>query len=118
MARKQYRPGRKLLVFFAGVAVLFVLVALGGTWKPVLGLDLQGGTRITLIATGSPKAESLAQARQIIDQRVNGSGVAEADVTVLLQQHAIFDLSIVEERAGLVLDTRGVLAEGDRVERL
>ncbi|WP_455432887.1 nucleotide sugar dehydrogenase [Streptosporangium soli] len=46
------------------------------------------------------------------------AAVAEADVTVLLQQHAIFDLSIVEERAGLVLDTRGVLAEGDRVERL
>ncbi len=81
MATKKYRPGRRLVVFFAGVAVLFGLVALAGTWKPILGLDLQGGTRITLIATGSPDAESLEQARQIIDQRVNGSGIADADVT-------------------------------------
>lgn len=81
MATKKYRPGRRLVVFFAGVAVLFGLVALAGTWKPILGLDLQGGTRITLIATGSPNAESLEQARQIIDQRVNGSGIADADVT-------------------------------------
>lgn len=80
MATKKYRPGRRLVVFFAGVAVLFGLVALNDTWKPALGLDLQGGTRITLIATGSPKAENLEQARQIIDNRVNGSGVAEADV--------------------------------------
>ncbi|GAA3108254.1 nucleotide sugar dehydrogenase [Streptosporangium carneum] len=44
--------------------------------------------------------------------------VAEADVTLLLQQHAAFDLSIVEDHGKLVLDTRGVLAEGERVERL
>src|SRR5690606_5122369 len=44
--------------------------------------------------------------------------VVEADVTLLLQQHAAFDLGLVEERARLVLDTRGVLADGDRVERL
>lgn len=81
MASKKYRPGRKLLTFFVGVAILFGLVALAGTWKPVLGLDLQGGTRITLIATGSPKGDALDQARKIIDQRVNGSGIAEADVT-------------------------------------
>jgi len=81
VATKKYRPGRRLVVFFAGVAVLFGLVALAGTWKPILGLDLQGGTRITLIAKGSPNSESLEQARQIIDQRVNGSGIADADVT-------------------------------------
>lgn len=81
MASKKYRPGRRLVVFFIGVAVLYGLVALAGTWKPVLGLDLQGGTRITLIAEGSPTAEALEQSRQIIDQRVNGSGIAEADVT-------------------------------------
>ncbi|MFI6506045.1 nucleotide sugar dehydrogenase [Streptosporangium sp. NPDC050855] len=44
--------------------------------------------------------------------------VAEADVTLLLQQHAAFDLSVVEDQGKLVLDTRGVLAEGARVERL
>jgi len=44
--------------------------------------------------------------------------VAGADVTVLLQQHAAFDLGTVEAKARLVLDTRGVLTEGERVERL
>ncbi len=81
MARKTARPGRTLVVFFLGLAISFGLVAIGGTWKPELGLDLQGGTRITLIAKGNPSAESLDEARGIIDQRVNGSGVTEAEVT-------------------------------------
>lgn len=53
-----------------------------------------------------PRAEDLAEA------------VEAADVTVLLQQHSVFDLDVVENRARLVLDTRGVLASGERVERL
>ena len=81
MARKTARPGRTLVVFFLGIAIAYGLVAIGGTWKPELGLDLQGGTRITLIAEGSPSTESMNEARKIIDQRVNGSGVSEAEVT-------------------------------------
>ncbi|MEV5411987.1 nucleotide sugar dehydrogenase [Thermopolyspora sp. NPDC052614] len=46
------------------------------------------------------------------------TAVAAADVTVLLQQHSAFDLDVVEERGSLVLDTRGVLVENERVERL
>ncbi|SDH99067.1 nucleotide sugar dehydrogenase [Sinosporangium album] len=46
------------------------------------------------------------------------TAVAAADITVLLQPHAAFDLSLIEDKARLVLDTRGVLAEGERVERL
>ncbi|WP_193605271.1 protein translocase subunit SecD [Nocardioides dongkuii] len=76
------RPGRTLVVFFVGVAILFGLVALAGNWKPALGLDLEGGARITLTAEGDPDEESLEEAREIIDQRVNGTGVTEADVTV------------------------------------
>ncbi len=45
-------------------------------------------------------------------------GLAAADIVVLLQQHAAFDLGLVEERGALVLDTRGVLVENERVERL
>jgi preprotein translocase subunit SecD len=81
MARKTAKPGRTLAVFFLGLAIAYGLVAIGATWKPELGLDLQGGTRITLVAEGSPSAENLDEARGIINQRVNGSGVAEADVT-------------------------------------
>lgn len=81
MARTKYQPGRTLTVFFIGLAIAFGLVASAGNWKPELGLDLQGGTRITLVAEGNPSSESLKEARSIIDQRVNGSGVSEAEVT-------------------------------------
>ncbi len=74
-------PGRTLLGFFIGLAVAYGLVALAGTWTPTLGLDLQGGTRITLIAEGSPSEANLTEAAGIIDDRVNGSGVSEAEVT-------------------------------------
>ncbi len=79
--KKAARPGRTLWVFFIGLLVSYGLVAIGGAWKPELGLDLQGGTRITLIAKGEPSADSLTEAAAIIDQRVNGSGVSEAEVT-------------------------------------
>ncbi len=83
MAKGQYRPGRTLVIFFVGLAFVFGLVAISDSnWKPTLGLDLQGGTRIQLTAEGNPTSESLNEARKITDQRVNGSGVAEAEVTV------------------------------------
>ncbi len=83
MAKKKYRPGRTLVVFGLGLVLLFGLVVLSGSnWKPELGLDLQGGTRIQLTAKGNPTSESLNEARKITDQRVNGSGVAEAEVAV------------------------------------
>jgi preprotein translocase subunit SecD len=68
-------------VFFIGLAVAYGLVALVGTWKPALGLDLEGGTQITLIANGSLSKDNLNQAADIINERVNGSGVTEAEVT-------------------------------------
>ncbi len=81
MAKQQARPGRVLVIFFLTLAVAFGLVALAGTWKPVLGLDLRGGTRIQLKAEGNPSDSALKEAAAIIDQRVNGSGVSEAEVT-------------------------------------
>ncbi|CAN5119458.1 protein translocase subunit SecD [soil metagenome] len=82
MARKTYRPTRTLTWFFIALVVSYLLAALAtSSWKPALGLDLQGGTRITLIAEETPTAEQLDEARSIINQRVNGSGVAEAEVT-------------------------------------
>lgn len=79
------RPGRALLAFFLVLGVVFGGIAAAGTWSPRLGLDLQGGTSITLSAQtldgAEPTAESLDEAVAIIRQRVNGSGVAEAEVT-------------------------------------
>jgi len=67
------------------VAVLYAIVFLSGSSKaPRLGLDLRGGTTVTLQAQTenkqAPSKESLEQARQIINDRVNGLGVAEAEV--------------------------------------
>src|SRR3954462_6367626 len=81
MARSSARPGRTVVLFFLGLAVAYGLVALVGTWKPALGLDLEGGTQITLTAAGSVSKDNLNQAADIIDARVNGSGVSEAEVT-------------------------------------
>jgi preprotein translocase subunit SecD len=92
MARKTARPGRTLVVFFLGLAIAFGLVALAGSWKPELGLDLQGGTSIRLTPKGSPSADSLEEARKIIDQRVNGSGVAEAEVTVQGNRYIVVEI--------------------------
>lgn len=90
--RQVRRPGRTLVLFLAGVVAMFALVGFidledgggHGTWQPRLGLDLQGGTRITLQAEstdGDVTAANLSQARGIIDQRVNATGVSEAEVT-------------------------------------
>ena len=82
MARKPSRPGRTLTIFGLCIVVLFGLVALAGQWKPSLGLDLQGGQRITLRAKDdNVPQDQLKEAAKIINSRVNGSGVAEADVT-------------------------------------
>jgi preprotein translocase subunit SecD len=81
MARNSARPGRTVLVFFAVLAAGFGLVAAIGTWKPALGLDLQGGTQIILTAKNSDvTSDQLKEAASIIDARVNGSGVTEATV--------------------------------------
>ncbi|HSE06501.1 MAG TPA: protein translocase subunit SecD, partial [Methylomirabilota bacterium] len=78
------------------LAVLYGGLALGGTWKPKLGLDLQGGTRITLEAntdTGEEVTpEKLEEAAGIIDSRVNASGVAEAEVATQGARNIIVEI--------------------------
>ncbi len=46
------------------------------------------------------------------------TAVAEADLTILLAPHKLFDLDVIASRSQLVLDTRGVLTASDTVERL
>ncbi|WP_158889813.1 protein translocase subunit SecD [Amycolatopsis anabasis] len=84
----QIRPGRYLAFFALIVVALYALVFFTGDGKPTpkLGIDLQGGTRVTLTARtpdgGQPSRESLNQARQIIETRVNGIGVSGAKVVL------------------------------------
>jgi preprotein translocase subunit SecD len=79
-------------VFFISVAVLYGLAALGGTWKPQLGLDLEGGTRITLTTLSNVNATKMKQAASIIDARVNGSGVSEAEVTTQGNKNIVVEI--------------------------
>ncbi|GAA2802389.1 protein translocase subunit SecD [Saccharopolyspora taberi] len=83
----QIRPGRYLAIFVLIVAALYAMVFFTGDQKPVpkLGIDLQGGTRVTLTARTPdgrpPSTESLNQARQIIETRVNGMGISGSEVS-------------------------------------
>ncbi|WP_219412534.1 protein translocase subunit SecD [Pseudonocardia nigra] len=82
------RPWRYLAAFAAVVAVLYSLVFFTGDGDPTpkLGIDLQGGTRVTLQArteTGAePPREQLVQAQRIIQERVDGLGVGGAEVVL------------------------------------
>ncbi|MEJ3654804.1 protein translocase subunit SecD [Actinomycetes bacterium KLBMP 9759] len=84
----QIRPWRYLAAFLGVVAVLYALVFFTGDRQPSpkLGIDLQGGTRVTLVArteTGAvPPREQLLQAQQIIQERVDGLGVGGAEVVL------------------------------------
>ncbi|CQD12284.1 preprotein translocase subunit SecD [Mycobacterium lentiflavum] len=81
-------PARYLSVFFVLLIGVYLLVFLTGDKRaaPKLGIDLQGGTRVTLTARtpdGSrPSREALSQAQQIISSRVNGLGVSGSEVVV------------------------------------
>ncbi|MEK6440193.1 protein translocase subunit SecD [Pseudonocardia sp. T1-2H] len=81
-------PWRYLAAFAGIVVVLYALVFLTGDRKPTpkLGIDLQGGTRVTLSARTEsgqvPPRDQLIQAQQIIEQRVNGLGVSGAEVVL------------------------------------
>jgi preprotein translocase subunit SecD len=80
------RPGRLLIVLAVILVILFGIMGLTKSWKPKLGLDLRGGTTITLTAKssaggGQVTAEQLSEAKNIISQRVNGAGVGESEIT-------------------------------------
>ncbi len=84
----QVRPARYLSLFVLILAGLYALVFLtgGGSPKPKLGIDLQGGTRVTLTAATpdgqAPSQQNLQLARTIIETRVNGIGVSGSEVLI------------------------------------
>ncbi|MCV7172049.1 protein translocase subunit SecD, partial [Mycobacterium manitobense] len=81
-------PARYLTLFLVLLVGVYLLVFLTGNKKPdpKLGIDLQGGTRVTLTARtpdGTPPTrDALAQAQQIISARVDGLGVSGSEVVV------------------------------------
>ncbi len=80
------RPGRSLAILGLVLIALTSLVFIQGATSVRLGLDLRGGTSVTLqprIAPGDEgkvTSEAIDQAVSIIRQRVNSLGVAESEV--------------------------------------
>ena len=80
------RPGRTLAILGLVLIALTSLVFIQGAKSVRLGLDLRGGTSVTLqprIAPGDEgkvTSEAIDQAVSIIRQRVNSLGVAESEV--------------------------------------
>jgi preprotein translocase subunit SecD len=79
------RPGRYLAVVALVLIALYLGLFLGPAQTPALGLDLRGGTQVTLkaspIGAGKVTKSALNQAKNIIQQRANGLGVGGASVT-------------------------------------
>lgn len=78
--------GRTIGILFLSIVALFAIAFVQGATAVKLGLDLRGGTSVTLqprIApgeTGKVTSDAIDQAVGIIRQRVNSLGVAEAEV--------------------------------------
>lgn len=81
------RPARTLAILAGAFVLLIAAVFIQGATAVRLGLDLRGGTSVTLQPrigtgeTGQVTSEAIDQAVSIIRQRVNSLGVAESDVT-------------------------------------
>ena len=79
----QLKVGRYLGALALVLVAAYTLIAVQG-WTPKLGLDLRGGTSVILTPKveggGQVSTDQLNQAISIIRNRVNGSGVAEAEV--------------------------------------
>ncbi|MET8473817.1 protein translocase subunit SecD [Streptomyces sp. NPDC006422] len=85
-AGAQSKPGRALALIVIIMVALVGGMFASGTFTPRLGIDLAGGTSITLEAKNEPgKPNAINQtnmntAADIINRRVNGMGVSEAEV--------------------------------------
>ncbi|GAB6903977.1 protein translocase subunit SecD [Kineosporia succinea] len=85
------------------LAVVYAVVGIrtvtsNGGWTPALALDLEGGTEIILEprplngANITPTTEQLNEAVNVIRQRVNGSGVSEAEITTQSGKNIVVSL--------------------------
>ena len=91
MSRKQTKhPGRRLLTLLLAVVVGYSALAFGTathrtTMTPGLALDLEGGTQIILTPTTTDGSEitdeNVNEAIEVIRQRVDASGVSEAQIS-------------------------------------
>lgn len=73
--------GWRALIVYTLIAVSLFTLTFVKDWKPLLGLDLQGGVSVVLVPTTEFTEETLNQAIAIMNQRINSLGVAEPEIT-------------------------------------
>jgi preprotein translocase subunit SecD len=94
----QGRPGRALALILIAMVALTGGMFLSGHSTPRLGIDLAGGTSITLTAKNQPGEKNainptnMQTAVGIIERRVNGLGVSEAEVQTQGDQNIIVNI--------------------------
>ena len=133
MATRSSTPARKavrsLAWLLAIVVILGVLLGAGKLFwgwglKPQLGLDLQGGTEITLTPTlakgQTVTADELNQAVSIIRERVDAAGVSEAEISTQGANNIVVSIPGTPDEATLAriqasakLDFRPVICASD-----
>src|SRR5215472_10977151 len=104
-----------MLALLVGIIVVMILAILGGdlaspgnwhsNFRVHLGLDLTSGTTVALQAVkpggGTPTSAEMQQAIQIMNNRVNGAGVTEAQV--VQQGSDIINVSVPGQSAQAVV---------------
>ncbi|MGW2017280.1 protein translocase subunit SecD [Streptomyces sp. NPDC001927] len=94
----QSRPGRALALIIIAMVALTGGMFWSGHTTPRLGIDLAGGTSITLKAKADPGQEdavnetNMNTAVGIIERRVNGLGVSEAEVQTQGRENIIVNI--------------------------
>lgn len=94
----QGKPGRTLVLILIAMVALVGGMFYSGTLTPRLGIDLAGGTSFTLAAQnqpGKPNAineTNMNTAAGIMERRVNGLGVSEAEVQTQGSNHIIVNI--------------------------
>jgi preprotein translocase subunit SecD len=114
------RVGRYFLALAVLLAVLYSIVFFGSRQTPKLGIDLVGGTEVVFTAKtpngGTPSRDSMNQARNILSERVNGTGVTEATVAIQGNDQIVVSIPGQDSKdlatlgAAAVLNFRGVVA--------
>lgn len=104
--KKALRSLTWLLIIIAGLTAINAYGAIFNKdgWLPKLALDLQGGTQIILtpvVANGvaAPTADQLNQAVSIIRQRIDASGVSEAEINTQGSSNVVVSIPGQPDRA-------------------
>ena len=121
---------RRVLTWLGAIFVVLTAVLAGGvmtghaSWAPKLAQDLEGGTQMILAprveGASDINEEQLNQAVAIIRQRVDGSGVAEAEISTQSGRNVVVSLPGTPSKetrdliqASADMNFRPVIAAGD-----